>query len=77
MRQMRGHNIPERFNLRVGDISVERGRDNGIRLFSWDAITDCNDTQCVADEICRYARIGKCTIQRNYLRAFQDIMFSK
>lgn len=71
-------NIPIRYNQALGDVSVERGktRNQQVRLYSWDAINDCQAENCVAYQFCRYDKKGKCTIQANYLRAFSDVMFT-
>ena len=67
--------MPGRMQTAMGDLSINRGKIEDRHLIAWDTIQDCRDEECILTTMCYYKREGKCTLQMNYLRAVQNMVF--
>lgn len=57
-------------DLVIGDLTLEKGLvREGVSLFAWDGVQECDPHQCPVTEKCGYIKRGKCAVQMTYLKA--------
>ena len=62
----------------LGDMGVQKGRmtnDKGtFRVWTWDAVQDCQGEECPAFNVCYMVKTGKCKVQKQYMRSIFDLI---
>jgi hypothetical protein len=57
-------------DLRIGDLTLDKGFvREGVTLFAWDGVQECDPQICPVDHRCTYDKGGKCSVQMTYLKA--------
>ena len=58
------NNLVEKF----GSLEMSKGEiRKGHTLFAWDAVQECQDSECPIHDECKYVKKGPCTVQVRYL----------
>lgn len=57
----------------LGNIDLEKGViREGHKLFAWDSIQDCKESDCCVAHRCNYLRKGKCGLQTAYIKTLTN-----
>ncbi len=61
----------------IGNMDLEKGViREGHKLFAWDAVQDCSQSDCCVAARCNYMKVGRCGLQVSYLRTLTDTICS-
>ena len=61
--------------FKIGDLDLEKGALQNTQLFAWDAIQDCQGTDCPVYDRCNYFKEKRCGVQYKYLEGLYMAIF--
>ena len=72
-----GEELPDSIRKRFGNLSIEKGctEDGLVRLYQWDAISDCTMKECPAYKLCDIYARGKCRVMQKYMLSLVEVVY--
>ena len=61
------------YSMRPGKGYIDDNKS--IYYHAWDFVENCTKENCVAFKSCPYDKHGKCTVQKEYMRSLQLVIF--